>query len=376
MSQQYLRLNKKKELEAQLKQAKYTLVKEKARCFKILNDSEPFIPKCGKEAQKILEEFNNLCEYYGIDPDSFKMETSSPSPEIESPQKNSPAKKTPKKASDRTPSKSVPKSPSNKDDSGNQFSQAFRSRMQILNKEENEKKAILDELNKKLLLLNKQNDDLNNQKNIKIVTIDKSFSVLKDQVNGLRDYFTNFNNEIKSKINKSKRLINKVIETKKNKNQEQLNKLDAIVNQLQNQKKSIEREHDEKIAKLSIQQVTDQNFTYTYKNGKLKEIVLRIANEVQKKFDERLKSSPLKKITDNISKKIDQLNKKIGLLEKKLNDYREKRAQRASATINHNWGILISSFSKIGPYNEAIDEYIKELQEEDNEITNQLNAEL
>lgn len=376
MSQQYLRLNKKKELEAELKQAKYTLVKEKAKCFKILNDSEPFVPKCGKEAQKVLDDFNSLCEFYGIDPNSFKIDNEQPqSPIKELTAKSPSAKKTPKKSTGKDVSKAPSNQPTN-DNSSKQFSQAYHARMQVLIKEENEKRALLDRLNKKLLLLKKQNDDLVNEKNMRVITIDKSFTSLKNKVKELHDCFTDFNNNIKSKIELSKKLVSKIIATKTNKAQTRISKLNEMINQLQEQKNSLVNAKKEKISRLSLQKNDDQSYSYAYEGAKVKKVISQAGMEIQELFESRFKSSKINSINENISKKIDQLNNRISQLTEKVNSIEGKRKQQRSLILCKNWGTLTSSLLKYDFINKALDEYIQELKEEDDDILGQLNKEL
>lgn len=373
MSKQYIRITQKNQLESEIKAAKNALVKEKARCFKILNDSAPFVPKCGKEAQKTLEEFENLCNYYGIDPKSFKLENqqvpeknTSKSPST----KKTTAKNSPGKVS---PKKSVPPKENNEDEK-NHFSIAFESRMNELIQEEKAKKALLDRLNKKLLLVRKQNDSLANEKHTKMVSIDKSFKKLKEQIKEIHDNFSNFTIDIKTKINASKQRVINLINDKKNKSQASIDKLDSILDQLQNNKNSIINTKNDLISRLSSQLI--QDFHYEYKDDKLKEIISRAAAEVLKRFDERLKSGRFNQLNDEISQKINNLNSRIGLLIQKINKCREERAKRVSAAMCHNWAIMTQYLMKSGSYQQALDEYICELQAEDDEITKQLNAEL
>lgn len=373
MSQQYRMLNQQKELDLQIKELKNTLVKEKARCFKVLNDSQPYIPKFGPSAQKILDEFNSLCQYYGIDPDSVKDQDDQLNSTEISPATKSATGKSPSKSPAKSPAKSFSKSASIH--AKNPIVDSYYNKMQSFHQEENRKREELAKLNQRLLVLQKENDNLANEKHSKTVTIEKSFNSLKSQLNSIRDYFSNFTSDVQSKINMAKKMVAKVISEKRKRSQSQINILDKKIDDLQAQKNGIIQQKKDKLSRLSFQSIEDQSVDYSYSNEKLRSVILQSAKEVQSKFEERLKTSPMNEKINLIFGKIDISTNQLDLINQKINLLREKRAKSLSETIIHNWGVLTYTLLKLGRYQHAIDEYYEEVKKQDEEVLNLLKSE-
>ena len=339
----------KKKLENQLEQLDKDILQAKGALFQLLNKSTPPVPTISPYMERKIAEYDKLCNYFHLDPNVF------PSKEQ--------TLKSPKSPKSTVQPQSTPT-----------IISEFRKQLNSLNNAEKASQDQLDRLKKAMALLSNQQEALEKEKTRRRITLVNSLISLKSQFEDIKSIFESFYQQLLDQLNQFKTVTLNTIQEKIDHDKSKLNALQDQINDLKTQKNAIIAARQERLSKLSFQRIDDQTVDYVYEDSKLREMVRNYAVEILTLYQNRM-SEFEGNFTLNLNSQFDAFNQLIDQKIQKFDQIKQERKERLSRTCIHNWAVFAKALVKYSRLQLSFKELNAELEQEDSELTAELERE-